>query len=1122
MIVEAYDACYQASIDSFDFYVVDRVAPVMKCNDKLNVTLSNASGYSAGYARVDVKDIDAGTWDNCSIEFIKVRRNVPASSVQSFIDKGYDTNGNGKLDTLDGFDYNGNGTLEPKLMETFRNKNGKLWTPLQPFVEFFCGDAGQLTTIEMWARDNAYLIDGPLIGCGSAGTDYNNQTVTSGGNWNFCWQEILIEDKVAPTVMAPLDVTIDCLSKGMAIIDDKQKSAAQLGDVTVMSGADCASLDTVYSVKKDLKCGYGTITRSWTLTKKTVKGPIATTVSQTVTVNAVHQYNINFPKDAIANCKKPVIDTVTTHELGCDILAVNVTDRRYNASDDECYKIFRTYNVINWCTYVDQCGGTLEYPGGIHSMYDGTFIVDRKWSNFGEFPISVLVRDEDYLPLLGDVATDYDAEFTLSRDDKYSTTMVNYGDGIVDGNGNDEEINVSSGYCPYSGTNVPFTHSWTYTQIIKVYDNERPVVKQPKLSPYCIATTTPCLGTVTINFKATDNCTDVIDIEPALTKIAVNQTPDLGGCIYPNVIDKTWTAGRVGTVKDSFTVTVKNLPEGTHDLIVVVRDECGNLSVPTRIPFTVKDCKAPAPICINGLSTDLMPDGKGSGAMTVWARDFIASPIYDCNGQANPDPARGDGQAYKDGLKLITKYSINRVGQPKDVKATGLTVTCADKGKQILVEIHAWDEKGNDDLCVTYLEVQDNNKACPASAAGSETVAGAIVTEGNVKVEGVDVSLSGSATSTIKTTANGAYQFSAVVKGGDYTVTPRLNRNNLNGVSTFDLVLISKHILGVQPLGSPYKMIAADINNSKSITTLDLIQLRKLILNIDTEFSNNTSWRFVDASYRFPVSSNPWAETFPEVKNFNNLAGTVNADFVAVKIGDVNGTAAANSATGAEARSATGTLELNTTEQALKAGNEYTVVFTAADMAKIQGYQFAMNFDRSAVELVDMAYGVAKAENFGVFAAEGLITASWNGAANSDELFSLVIRAKKNADLSSVLSLNARALHGEAYGNDVSTMNVALKFNSLKASAASFELLQNAPNPFNNETVIGFNLPEAVKATLKIQDVTGRTLKVIKGDFAKGYNQVVLKANELRATGVLYYTLDAANFTATKKMVIVE
>nr|WP_290938393.1 hypothetical protein [Haliscomenobacter sp.] len=63
----------------------------------------------------------------------------------------------------------------------------------------------------------------------------------------------------------------------------------------------------------------------------------------------------------------------------------------------------------------------------------------------------------------------------------------------------------------------------------------------------------------------------------------------------------------------------ENLPVGTHDLIVVVRDECGNLSKATRIPFVVADCKGPAPICINGLSTELMPNGTGGGMMAVWA-----------------------------------------------------------------------------------------------------------------------------------------------------------------------------------------------------------------------------------------------------------------------------------------------------------------------------------------------------------------------------------------------------------------------------------------------------------------------------------------------------------------------
>jgi hypothetical protein len=75
---------------------------------------------------------------------------------------------------------------------------------------------------------------------------------------------------------------------------------------------------------------------------------------------------------------------------------------------------------------------------------------------------------------------------------------------------------------------------------------------------------------------------------------------------------------------------------------------------------------------------------------------------------------------------------------------------------------------------------------------------------------------------------------SNLTAGGDYTVTPVLDANYLNGVSTFDLVLIQRHILGVQLLDSPYKMIAADANNSQTITTSDIIMLRRLILSILT------------------------------------------------------------------------------------------------------------------------------------------------------------------------------------------------------------------------------------------------------------------------------------------------
>ncbi len=66
-----------------------------------------------------------------------------------------------------------------------------------------------------------------------------------------------------------------------------------------------------------------------------------------------------------------------------------------------------------------------------------------------------------------------------------------------------------------------------------------------------------------------------------------------------------------------------------------------------------------------------------------------------------------------------------------------------------------------------------------------------------------------------------------------------------DGVRTSDLVAISRHILMVEPLNSPYQYLAADVNYNGKVSTSDLIELKKLILfNIDTLGLVN-NWRFV-------------------------------------------------------------------------------------------------------------------------------------------------------------------------------------------------------------------------------------------------------------------------------------
>ena len=1090
MVIDAFDGCYNASTACFVFEVKDKIAPVMKCDDDLHVTLSNANGYTNGYAQVSAADIDEGSWDNCKLSWIAVRRNVPDGCAASFIAKGYDTNGNGKLDALpadndyskaDGFDRNGDGDIED-FGETFILKGGKLMTPLLDFVEFFCCDLSERVTVELWGGD-IY------------------------GNTNYCWMDLLIEDKVAPTCLAPWDVTIYCDDKNMAQIDDKTASSKIFGDVLIPSGNDCAALDTVYTTEKKLKCGAGYIDRIWTLTKQTAKGPVSVTCKQRIHILPVHEYNICFPKDVSTDCKTPIIDTVITDELGCDILAVNVHDKRYDASDDECYKIFRTYSVINWCTYDDRCGDPLDQTN--------ITVIDRAFfGNYGKNPIYVLVRDSD---------RDQDEEFYISEnlvpnEDKDYHLL---GDDDRNGNGSGDGYNsTATGSMPYCRIDdddyFEYNHSFIYTQIIKVYDETRPVITGTR-DTFCTSPTA-CTANITKVVTIKDNCTDKVELERQQLMIAPFQTLDAGKMITYST--PRWSTKDLGN--GQYEITVSNLPEGTHDLIVVGRDECGNLSVPTRIPFVVKDCKAPAPICINGLSVDLMPDGNGGGMMTVWASDFVASKIYDCNGQ---------GPETKDGLKLITKYSVNRVQQPVDPNQTSISVNCADLELGfILVELHAWDEAGNHDFCVTFVEVQDNRKVCPdPSNVVTGEISGLVATDEAEPVSGVKIDVSGGAQMNQNTASNGLFNFGKLPVGSDYTLAAQLDKDHLNGVSTFDLVQLQKHILGVQTINNPYRLIAADVNNSKSISTLDMIQIRKLILNIDERFSNVSSWRFVDAAYKFPDPNNPWVEAFPEVVNVNDLAGKVQANFIAIKMGDINGNAQVSSTASAEVRSAKA-LQLQTEEQELKVGQRYAISIRAKDLASVQGFQFTLQVDPSLAQLENIEYnGVMKADHFGYFPRFGQITSSYVGAplagaplsstTAESVLFTLHLKAEANLPLSKVLKINSQLTPKEAYDKNDELMDVQLDLKGVTLSDLA-ALYQNTPNPFVEETAIGFYLPKASAATLTVRDVKGALLYRLEGNYAKGENQVALKHEQLRSSGVLYYTLETADFTATKKMIL--
>ena len=517
-----------------------------------------------------------------------------------------------------------------------------------------------------------------------------------------------------------------------------------------------------------------------------------------------------------------------------------------------------------------------------------------------------------------------------------------------------------------------------------------------------------------------------------------------------------------------------------------------------------------------GLSSVVMPT---SGEVTIWAADFNASSFDDCT-PASELLFSFSGDTYEPG-RTFDCAAIEDNGSPSFI----IEIWAADNGNDqncngfiqpLGVE---WSER-NRDFCTTFIVIDDNEGICPDSTGG--TAGGVIETEEIEPVELVTVTLmngNGEIMQSYTTNTNGIYHFINPLL--DYEITADRNDDHDNGVSTLDLVKIQKHLLGIDQLSSPYKLIAADANNSESISALDLVVIRKLILGIHTEFPDNRSWRFVDEDFVFDSPADPWP--FDEV--IDPIQLSMGNDFVGIKIGDVNGSVSAN-ATSVDTRNTVGSLTLATADQDVTTGASVSVPVSAENFKDILGFQFTLHTTGLALSAIDAGTIDMTTENVGVH--DDLLTASWHKAAAvnaSDVLFTLHFTATQSGKLSEMLRLGSRVTMAEAYNSAEELLEVALTFAGgavVPGSIEDYALFQNVPNPFKGETVVSFTLPRAMEATLTIFDVTGKVVYDVEGDFAAGFNEVTLVQRQLGATGVLYYRLDAEDFTATKKMIVLD
>ena len=1007
------DACRNRTQCSFDIIVVDDIEPVAICDVNTQVSLG-----IDGTARIDATTFDDGSYDNCYIDRIQVRRQI--------------------------------------IGDCANNSDDLFW---KDYEEFCC-------------EDIKFDVDGtavPVIVEMGVWDIY--------GNFNSCWVNVYVEDKLNPVIIAPDDISISCdfkfdlsnlevfgtvqldqADRESIVIDDPDYIENCLGQIYTgprVVGLDGYAVDnctvTVSEIDNiNLSCAAGVITRIFTATDAFGR-----------TSSAIQRISI----------------------ISCDPFYIVDTDSRCRDRGG----IYTTTDDVEW-----PCDVTLDGCSGAQT--------DPAYTGRPEY-------EDDKCGIVADTFID---EVFVIVDDACFKILRTWS--IID-------------WCQIDpSTGLPLR--WDYTQTIKVIDEEGPIITAG--DPGCDSTSNSCTGYTNLR-PIVEDCTPEHMLVYWWRIDAYND--GLGS--LPGGFDFE------GTTADPS----GNFPYGTHRILWVIEDMCGNKST-TEYTFEVEDCKKPSPVCINGLSSVVMPS---SGQITVWAVDFDASSFDNCDTDLDFRIWYDymDSTSYPDQSVNWELPTASSSGD--DVLSylpTGAIFYCEALGNGVsrtfTVRLYVIDDYGNWDYCTTFITIDDNDDVCPDDPSFIR-IAGRITNDEGEVVDGVTVNLRGGPSSMIdidKDVLDDATFGFNVEKGYDWAITAEKPDAYLNGVTAQDLSLIQRHIAGIELLDNNYRQLASDANADNDLDIRDVLDLRKLLLGITDELPNNTSWVLVDADYDFaginaftlPSSTYSAMEIFYENLNSSHL-GT---DFVAVKVGDVDGDAVPNSFMSGEERSGNEALKFSTLDASFTAGELVEVSMTAENFESMTAYQLTFGYDPSVLEYVEVGQGSLKVSegNFGTQHADrGLISSVWyadkaKSVRYGESLFTMTFRAKQNGQLSQVLNVGSSVTEALAFSNDRGRTDVALNFTTKSGEQLgdAFALFQNTPNPFIDETMIGFILPEAGAVTLRLYDGDGKDLGVIQTEGRRGYNEIGLNRNVLPVdvNHIVYYQLEADNYLATKKMVVVK
>lgn len=1001
----AADACGNEGTLDIEILIEDRSGPVVIAEDALNISLSNT-----GFAVVEATDIDNGSYDDCT---------------------------------------------EVTLEIAFANPSNMLAIgSFGPSITLTCIDVGAIPVILRV-------------------TDAN-------GNSNQQMSIINVVDNSAPICIAPGAMTLDCTTADNLLPEDVNVffDSDPVGTTLLLNQlfGEPTSLDncgnelvtqTVVSNVND--CGQGTVNRSFTVTD--ARGFVsAPGCNQIITIGGIRNYTIVFPADAVTTCgNEPAFNEIAAEEFGCDLIVSTMQTDTFFASAEECFKLRRTIEVLNWC----------EYNG-----IDDPYTIPRDADGDGSF------LEPTYLHIIpGDNANPNDDQAILDvdgdRDNNNSIRPLDVDDAFgfsVDSDGDGDTgfaQSLSRGY-------------YRYVQFIKVYDNVAPTITNIDAQ---VESGADCQGgDVTINYSVLDDC--VQENVTTLASIDFDYVAGNGFVESRSVNNQELS----GNGMAGFSINLTDVPAGQHAVRVRGLDGCGNTDG-RIIPFTVEEGGGSiSPLCIGNLTFVLMPDGEGGGMAVIEADDYIV------------DVSGGCGQEEY-------TYSVYReedeAGAPGFVPQPGrlsFPVTCDDEGV-LPLRVYTFGANGDFEACAVTATIQAfNENVCGDGGLGS--LAGFITSPFNDLLSDIEIHITnnGEMEEMQYTDQNGSFLFPGLEEGTEYMIRPAMgDMVNLQRVKTSDINKMMAHIMGLEMIGNPYLLVAADIDADGYVTVGDMVAIRRVILGLDDTFMDGPTFRFIHRDYDLEGLTEGWDPAlFPSTFTVTELDGhNREADFVAVEIGDIHFEADNRN-----------TVRLLADDRALMAGESAEITLTAGELSGLQGTLTAaagLRMDAWSSALL----GSGHVNDRRLTAGELAFSYDDRASLAEQEILTLTVTALEDLRISDYLSVTNDLAAAEAILTDGGTAGLGLSFREI-AGGAGIMLHQNFPNPVAAQTTIQFEVPAAQTVGLTVHDVQGRLLHQRTINAAAGLNTVELYTNNdlKNTTGLLTYTLAVGQQRLAKRMTV--